>query len=323
MKFFRRHDQCSQNNCMKIGIIGTFNRDTVKLPDGTIKKGWGGIFYNVVALSKSVGNRSEIYPVANVGHDAFKEVASILKKSRGVRLDYLNKVSEKNNHCFLTYFDYEGKSEILKGGVKPLKYNDVRLLPNCDIILLNYISGRDIYLQSLRKLRRNFEGKIYIDIHSLTLGKRKDGLRYLRRPSNWLAVIEIGDYIQMNRLELDILTSAVIPTVKNRLIPDVQLKKLVGILRENRIKATEKVFIITAGNEGCYLYFYFENKWQFQHIPPRKKVRRKDTTGCGDCFSAGFIAGLLESSNLSSCAEKGNRVALDRIEGNLKIIQDA
>ncbi len=323
MKFFKRHDRCSQNNCMKIGIIGTFNRDTVKLPDGTIKEGWGGMSYNIVALSGLIGNRSEIYPVANIGRDAFELVTRALKKSRGVRPDYLNKVSEKNNHCFLTYFDYEGKNEILKGGVKPLKYNDIRLLPDCDIILLNFISGRDIYLQSLRKLRQNYEGKIYIDVHSLTLGKRKNGRRYLRRPSNWLAVIETGDYIQMNRLELDILTSMVIPIRKNRSIPNVKLKKLVGILRENRIKATEKVFIITAGVEGCYLYFYFRNKWQFRHIPPQKKVLRKDTTGCGDCFSAGFIAGLLESSDLIICAEKANRVALDRIEGNLKIIRDA
>jgi len=304
---------------MKIGVIGTFNRDTIKLPDRKIKHGWGGIFYNILALSKLIGKRDEIYPVANVGYDAYKTVIGFLKKIRGVRLDYLNKVREKNNHCFLTYSDYEQKSEILKGGVGPLKYENIQNLLDNDLILLNYISGRDIYFRSLRKLRRNYPGKIYIDIHSLTLGKYTDGRRYFRCPPRWMSVVECGDYIQMNRMELDLLVSTRKLHDKKAKSVEIQLRSLVKILEKKGIRITEKVIIITVGESGCILYYYSGNRWRIQDIPTRKKAGGGDTTGCGDCFSAGFISGIIKSKSLCDCAKMGNRIASEKFSKNLQI----
>jgi hypothetical protein len=305
---------------MKIGIAGTFNRDTIVLPDGKRKNGWGGILYNVVALSKAIGAHHKIYPTANIGYDAYATVSGMLKKLRGVQTEYLNKVAEKNNHCFLTYIDYENKNEILKGGVKPLKYDNIRPLLDCDIVLLNYISGRDVYLQSLRKFRKQYAGKIYIDIHSLTLGKRKNGRRYLRIPPNWMVVVENGDYIQMNRQELELLTANGKRIANNKAKPEEQLSRLVKILGNNQVKVEKKVFVTTAGDLGCYLYFKSGGKWRFDRLAASEKAARKDTTGCGDCFSAGFIAGLIEGQNLFGCARRANRIALDRIQGRFKII---
>jgi sugar/nucleoside kinase (ribokinase family) len=302
---------------MKIGIIGTVNRDTIKLPDGTIKEGWGGILYNIAALSKFTNRKIEIYPAANVGSDCFTTVINIVKYLSGVRVDYLKEVSEKNNHCFLTYHDYENKSEILKGRVRPLKYDDVKPLLNCDIILVNYISGRDIYLRSLQKLRRHYSGRIYIDIHSLTLGKKKGGHRYLRYPPNWSSVVEAGDYIQMNQLELSILACQN-PNNKNMGTIDSNIKILIETLRKKRIDTKGNNFIVTDGASGCHIYFWRESEWKFLQIPPKRVSGNKDTTGCGDCFSAGFIAGLIEDHDLRICAGEANLAALSRIEGNIQ-----
>lgn len=304
---------------MKIGVIGTINRDSIRLPDGTEKEGWGGILYNLITLSHLVGKKAQVFPVCNVGGDCYAAVLSILENLRGVRTDYVKRVAEKNNHCFLTYIDHENKREILKGGVRRLKYDDVRPLLDCDIVLMNYISGRDIYLRSLEKLRRNFRGRIYVDVHSLTLGIKKDGSRFLRTPPNWPAVVRIGDYIQMNRLELSILTEDRRAGNWDKPGLILALKRLKAVLLRNEINISRKVFVITDGIRGCHLSHYSARKSAFQHIPVRRAARQIDVTGCGDCFSAGFIASLISCSDLRSCAVSGNRAGRSRIRNTGKI----
>jgi hypothetical protein len=139
---------------MKIGVIGSINRDTILLADNALKQGWGGMLYNLVTLSHLMGKRGEIYPVCNIGRDCWDNIIAILSRLSGVHGDYLKKVPEKNNHCFLTYLPDGEKTEILRGGVPALLFNDVAPLLDSDIILINYISGRDINLKSLQKLRK-------------------------------------------------------------------------------------------------------------------------------------------------------------------------
>ena len=298
---------------MKVGIIGTINRDSIRLADGTIKEGWGGILYNIVTLSNLIGDKAEIYPVCNVGRNHHPSILQILSQLEGVHTDHIRKVPEKNNHCHLTYLPDGEKTEILEGGVRQLAFADLEGLLECNIVLVNYISGRDLYLSSLQKLRRCFKGKIYIDLHSLTLGKRKDGSRFLRKPPEWEKVLKVADFFQMNRLELSILAGV---------SPDCISDKANLLSAFMRINAgpgkyhdfgRNKIFIITAGSEGCYLLDAKGTDLIPQQIDPAKQVSRGDTTGCGDCFSAGFIAGLLQNMDLRSCAKLANRAALNRL----------
>jgi sugar/nucleoside kinase (ribokinase family) len=298
---------------MRIGVIGTINRDSISLPDGRRKEGWGGILYNIVTLSNLIGRKADIIPVCNVGQDCHTRVMSIIKRLPGVVTDFVKKVPEKNNHCFLTYINSENKHEILKGGVRPLKYDDMRPLLDCDIILLNYTSGRDIYLRSVQKLRREFTGRLYVDIHSLTLGKRKDGSRFLRVPRGWTEVVRVCDYVQFNRLELDLLAGREKSDKKEDISPLLVLKTFEDVLRRADIDMSRKVFIITDGHNGCFLRYRRDGPPEFQHIPSEKSVIRGDATGCGDCFSAGFIAGLVQRNSLHTCAVYGNDAALSRI----------
>lgn len=293
---------------MRVGVIGTINRDTVELPDGTIRQGWGGILYNLRTLSKLIGGNHEIIPVCNVGDDSYGTIASILKRLPGVRFDCIKRVSVKNNHCFLTYTDPENKRETLRGGVPPLRFDDVAPLLDSDIILVNYISGRDIHLKSLQKFRRLFGGKIYIDIHSLTLGKRKSGLRFTRVPLSWPKVTDCGDFIQMNQYELKLLAGNP---------PESDIYKTFERLISNQEKKdqdfSQKIFIITAGIKGCYLFSKNGPRWNREHVPPLRKITKIDTTGCGDCFSGGFIFGLVQKQNLKNCCRQGNLAVAEHL----------
>jgi len=71
------------------------------------------------------------------------------------------------------------------------------------------------------------------------------------------------------------------------------------------LKELVKVAVITRGREGCLLV---SDRYHV-HIPTIY-LNAKDTTGAGDAFSAGFLAGKLKELDLVKCAELGNETAL-------------
>jgi sugar/nucleoside kinase (ribokinase family) len=301
---------------MKIGVIGSINRDTVLLADKTLKQGWGGILYNLITLSHLIGKRAEIFPVCNIGRDCGNEINGILRQLPGVRVDYIHEVPARNNHCYLTYSADGEKTEILKGGVPPLRFDDVAPLLDSDMILINYISGRDIYLKSLQKLRKLYAGPIFMDIHSATLGKRPNGARFFRRPPYWQKMIKAADYIQMNRRELAILNGRrewpLSPKI--RLIDECSL--LFRHLNSAGVTISNKAFIVTTGIDGCHIARPGDGRLMLKHITPSKPIKDGDTTGCGDCFNAGMVAELAKGASIYNSAVKGNEVAGRRVAGS-------
>jgi len=296
------------NRSFKIGVIGTINRDIIGRADGTTHHGWGGILYNLVALSNLAGGRAEIIPAGLVGRDCSGPILNILGRLGGVRTDRINVVAQKNNHCFLAYDRQGNKSEILRGGVRPLRFDDVVGLLECDIVLVNFISGRDIDIRSLLKFRFEYAGPIYIDVHSSTLGKRADGRRYLRRPKSWKKIIAAADYVQLNRLELSVLAGG----RRDRPVPEMWADMTArSELAPEAI--ADKIFIVTDGASGGQILLAESGYLQRERIFPGEVIRGGDTTGCGDCFSAGFLWGLLCGRNLVDCCRLGNRAAGERI----------
>lgn len=56
---------------------------------------------------------------------------------------------------------------------------------------------------------------------------------------------------------------------------------------------------ITLGAEGSYIAARDGRRF---HVPPIRDIEIVDTTGCGDAYSAGFIAGLARDLDLEGCA---------------------
>lgn len=303
-------------NKPKVSVIGTINKDSVVLSDGTTYQGYGGIFYNLIVLSKLLEGRAVIYPVCNIGADCYNDIVKILKAMPSIRLDFINRVSQKNNHCHLSYIDESEKKEILTGGVPPLKYENLTGIIDSDIVLLNYISGRDIYMNSLKKLRINFRGKIYIDIHSYTLGHSKAGGRYLRRLPGWINLIKAGDMIQMNRIELALLAGY----ISN---PDMEIRdsmeSFFDSLNSNNIDCSNKCFLVTDGDKGSYLIKKSASELLVEEYMVKQNNISGDTTGCGDCFGAGFVAAQILGKSESQSMILANRAASDRIRGKYNI----
>ncbi len=198
----------------KVTVIGTINKDTIIFPDGKRTESFGGILYNLSALSGLGRKRMEIYPVCNLGYDVYNQVEGILKKHDNVKLAGINKVRRKNNHAYLLIDKESQREEILRNRVPALSFVQVKPFLNSGAILVNFISGFDIGLNTLKRIRTNTDALIFMDIHSLALGIHKDGKRFLKTPRSWREYLKQADLVQTNLLELNVLSKKRLKSLK-------------------------------------------------------------------------------------------------------------
>jgi len=71
----------------------------------------------------------------------------------------------------------------------------------------------------------------------------------------------------------------------------------------------ERILIITDAEKGSYGYYKNERFFQ-KAVEPKKIV---DTTGCGDAYTAGFIAQYLKTKDIKSSMESGAKYAAEKL----------
>jgi sugar/nucleoside kinase (ribokinase family) len=296
----------------KIAVIGTINKDTILFPDGKKTESFGGILYNILSLSYLGREGIEIYPVCNLGYDVYSQVISRLKNCNNVELGGIKKVNCKNNHAFLSINQENQREEILKNRVPPLSFSQIKPFLKADVILVNFISGFDLSLETLKKIQKNTDSLIFIDAHSLTLGFDPafgGGKRYFDAPKNWREWIKQANLVQMSLPEMKELA-------KRNLKSYQEIKEFGKYI----LNLGPKAVLVTLGEEGSLLIFDGKVR-RFESL----KVRRfKDATGCGDVFSAGFLICYMHTKNLIKSVNFANYVAaakckISGVEGMKKL----
>ncbi|MFH1336472.1 MAG: carbohydrate kinase family protein [Candidatus Zixiibacteriota bacterium] len=295
----------------KITVIGTINKDSIIFPNGKRTESFGGIFYNLSALSGLGGKRLEIYPVCNLGCDVYDEVTSTLERFGNVNLRGISKVKRKNNHALLLIDGNNQREEILKNRVPVLRFEQVKPFLDSQVILVNFISGFDIGLTDLKRIRKSTKALIYLDIHSLTLGRDKTGRRYLRMPRNWREYLKAADFVQTNLPELNVLSGGKVKSLKD--IRDFGIYVLGLGLR---------VLLVTIGEKGTVMIYREGEKVKFKRCQGIKFHGFKDATGCGDVFSAGFLTCYFITRNLIQALNFANKMATEncKISGTENVL---
>lgn len=284
---------------LRIALIGSINRDTIRTPDGLTTESYGGLLYSILSLTALVDGRAEIFPVCNVGQDVQEAVAGLLDRCPFVRRDGLRFVPGRNNHCFLDY-DAEGrKQETLQGGVPPLTFENLSPFLACDALCFNFITGFELSLETFQRVRASTDALILMDVHSLTLGIDGQRRRFWRRPPDWEGWVACAAVVQMNEQEAGLLWEA-----------DVTTEGGLRRLGEHVLSLGPSVLIVTRGACGSdALFRRADGGIESVHADAHAPGPPVDETGCGDVFLMGFTAEYLRSRDVRRASVFANRAA--------------
>jgi len=283
---------------MRIAVLGSVVQDTIYPPDGGEIKSTGGIYYTISFLANLLDPDSIIYPICNIGYDFYEEFLDIIKGFNNVKTEGLYRVNEKNNKVILKYYDKETREEIATEVVPPLSFEKVEPFLGCDVLLLNFISGFELTLETQKRIKDQSKAFLYMDFHSLALGRDKNGRRFYRTLKDWQEWISSVDFLQMNEKEAESLAERDLKSLRDYEDFGRSLFSL-GIKGLN----------LTLGSEGSLLFWLEDRRIRVKKLHALALERVADVTGCGDAFAAGFICKYWESKDPLKAARYANLVA--------------
>jgi sugar/nucleoside kinase (ribokinase family) len=143
------------------------------------------------------------------------------------------------------------------------------------------ITGFDIDLDQLKRIRQNFSGTIYLDVHTFSRGMGHHGHRGFRKIDQFNEWAQCINIIQVNEHEAKTITSF-----------DEEDK----IAREI-LNIGSKQLIITKGVSGATLYYFQNNELNFIS-QSALKIKSVNKIGLGDVFGAAYFYNYIKSANL-------------------------
>jgi sugar/nucleoside kinase (ribokinase family) len=277
---------------MKISVAGTINEDLIIGMDGLRTRSLGGILYNTIALAALMPDHT-VAPVAYCGTDSESELYTVLSGLENLDVSGLVFREGRCNRNTLRYVSRNTRVETLEASVPAMNLKMLHPCLDSDLVHFNFTMGSEIDLEAALGFRRSFSGAIFMDVHSMTLGVDKGRKRFERQVENWREWAELSDAIQMNLREAELFVGR-----KNTM---EETSSLI-------CNAGPQICLITLGPRGVLAAERTQKG--VEHIAmDAAEAEVKDTTGCGDVFSAGFISRWALGAGLRDSCVAANRAA--------------
>lgn len=276
----------------RLGVIGTPVWDRIwgwedGGPAAEPVEGWGGITYSLAALAAVRPADWQIVPLLKLGADRAADARRFLEAlplelGAGVRV-----VGEAMNQVELRYREPARRSERLRGGVPPWSWTELEpLVAGLDALYLNFVSGYELELPTLQRLRAAFRGPIYADLHSLLLGREPDGTRVPRPLPEWRAWVRCLDVVQLNEDEL-------------RTFPGAETSLDAAVLE--LLREGPGLVLVTQGAAGAsYGAAVGGVATRLCAVPVPGPSVGGDPTGCGDVWGATCCLCLLGDASIEA-----------------------
>jgi sugar/nucleoside kinase (ribokinase family) len=287
---------------MIITVIGHLSIDeihpTPEQADQTVREDLGGIFFSLSTLAALAGPKDTIHPVFGVGENEYDTVKQRLETLRNIDPGGIFRFKwDTNRVLFFEAPDKESRVECSKSIAEPIPFNKIKPYLDADGILINMVSGSDITLETLDKIRmavRDARTPVHFDFHSLTLGIDQDSKRFRRPLTDWRRWCFMLSSIQMSEQEARGLTAEHFDesTLVNHLMP----------LMVNAL-------LITRGERGVTAILQNNKKLTRYDFAGTASGPAIDTVGCGDVFGAAFFQQYLQRNDFVKATEFANRVA--------------
>lgn len=272
---------------MKILLIGHSIVDHIEGNTGDLIYP-GGIYYSLLGMLSVKNDKDEIFLLTGIDQKHFQLFKNFYSKSN---LDYSYQISDIPEVILKVNVDKE-REEVYKNISTQLSFEKISDWDQFDGILINMITGFDISVDQLNTVRKNFNGAIYFDVHTLSRGvdnKMKREFRPIVNANDWLIDIDI---LQANENEVKTL----------------QQGNSEFVIARKILNCGPKILIITKGKKGTVAYYKANGDLQ-RIIIPSVKVKAVNKIGCGDIFGAVFFYSYLCQKDISDSLKAANSSA--------------
>jgi sugar/nucleoside kinase (ribokinase family) len=218
--------------------------------------------------------------IARIGDDEYGQFASTKFLQEGVNIDRLVEISDITGMAFIAV-DKDGERSIYTvmgaNAQFKLERSDIKYIKNAQIL---HLTG--MYLEVVEEASKH--------AHYLSLSPGTSLASYGMDCLN--KILKRTNILFLNRREVALLTGEEYKTGTRKLVE-------FGV---------DQV-VVTCGRQGACLY-----------TPdgiinsPTHPINSLDTTGAGDAFAAGFIAGLVKNKKPEKCLQMGNELASSCVE---------
>ncbi len=255
------------------------------IPMESIRLSVGGDAANEAAVLAHLGKRVQLETV--IGKDRGGEFLKSYFAQRKVELP--SRVFREDLHTGVNVVlvDDQGERHFLtdpKGSLRALRLEDIRLpFPESARIVCfaSIFVFPHMGAEELKTVFRAAKEQGKIVCADLTRRKNRETLEEMKE------VFALVDYLFPNEEEAMLLSGT----------------DSTEDAAEAFFQAGTAHVILKCGSRGCYI----RSREYTGYLPPERTVKPVDTTGAGDSFAAGFLAGLLEGRSLPECAGLGNR----------------
>ncbi len=267
-----------------VSIIGTVNYDRILLPHGASTQGLGGILYNVFSLAPHLTDDESIMPIARMGAERQREVERFASPYPGLDLSHMIWGSEGTNETVLTYISADEREESLIERVPPLDWNDIAPAVQADWIMVNLISGKELTPELMNRLVSETNGKVILDLQSLTLTFGEKSERNYRNIPSWRDWLTGLTVVKGNEEEIRWMLGE----------GDRRNESPIEELLIQLLDAGPGVAIVTRGTEGHVIGWRARRLLRWASVPaiPLDPGAVVDTTGSGDAFTSGYLLGM-------------------------------
>lgn len=283
---------------MRVSVLGAIVYDEIITHRGERKESYGGITYNVAAFSSIVSDDAAVVPLSNVGDDHFDRIVSLLSSYPHVDLSELRRTKGRLTHAKLVYTSATWRDESVKYMMTPFTPDRIASCKTSDAILVNFVNGSEMDIDTFAGLRRNTKRVVYVDVHSKISRWDEHGKKTLVQFSDWREWVQHLDIIQMNEFECELVVGR-------------KLSDRGDFIRaaSEILDAGAQIVIVTLGPLGSVLAHRTDGKRYVLVCPAAEVNNVVDTTGCGDSFSAGFLWNYVRCGNPVKSNAAANIVA--------------
>jgi len=232
----------------------------------------GGGGTNVAVGLARLGIRTGL--IAEVGEDHSAHIIKNEMAKEGV--DFLVKQHSRHQTAYSVILEAKGKDRAIlayKGASSYLHRDEIPNTLNTEWFYFGSLMGASFdTMKYLANMSYRKKIGVYFNPSSYMV---KQGRKFLQK------VIDATDILAMNREEAHMLLG---------LKKKTQTKELLKMLQD----LGPGIVIVTDGKNGVQV---FDGKTFYSGKP--KKIKAVDTTGAGDAFGTGFLAGMIMKKNLS------------------------